>query len=82
MIIGEGGEASSFEADVTPSSNGRQAMVRARVDRFGRLDILHKQRRHRAGDAVGRSTSTRRSGTGSSTRTSSRCSSPAGTRYR
>jgi NAD(P)-dependent dehydrogenase (short-subunit alcohol dehydrogenase family) len=50
MIIGEGGEASSFEADVI-SSNGCQAMVRACVDRFGRLDILHNNVGIGEGDA-------------------------------
>ncbi len=40
VIKSEGGEASVFAADVTRLSDC-QAMVRAAVDRYGKLDILH-----------------------------------------
>lgn len=40
MIRDEGGTGSTFSADVTNLSNC-QAMVRAAIDRYGKLDILH-----------------------------------------
>lgn len=39
-IEAEGGTASAFEADVT-SADDCERMVRAAVDRYGRLDVLH-----------------------------------------
>lgn len=39
-IVGEGGEAEAFEADVTDESTVAAA-IRSCVDRWGRIDILH-----------------------------------------
>ena len=40
LIVGEGGEAEAFEADVTVADQVK-AMVEYCVGRFGRIDILH-----------------------------------------
>src|SRR6185295_10824906 len=40
MIEGEGGEAWAFEADIT-SEEAAGRLMRAALERFGRLDILH-----------------------------------------
>jgi NAD(P)-dependent dehydrogenase (short-subunit alcohol dehydrogenase family) len=49
MIRDEGFEAFSYEADVTRSSDA-EAMTRAALDQFGRIDILHNNVGIGAGD--------------------------------
>ena len=49
MIRDEGGEAFSFEADVTKSDQC-EALAKASVDQFGRIDILHNNVGIGAGD--------------------------------
>jgi NAD(P)-dependent dehydrogenase (short-subunit alcohol dehydrogenase family) len=50
MIAGEGGEAAVFEADATREADC-QAMIRACVDAFGRIDVLHNNVGIGGGDA-------------------------------
>jgi NAD(P)-dependent dehydrogenase (short-subunit alcohol dehydrogenase family) len=50
LIEGEGGEASVFEADATRETDC-QAMIRACVDAFGRVDVLHNNVGIGGGDA-------------------------------
>ena len=43
LIEAEGGRASTYEADATRESDCR-AMVQVCVERYERIDVLHKQR--------------------------------------
>ena len=46
IILGEGGDAGHGRADVADAVDVAH-VVSSCLDRFGRIDALHKQRRHR-----------------------------------